>query len=189
MIASVAGKVASVGSQSVVIDVAGIGYLVHAPSSVLAALKPGRQTKLLTELVVREDSFTLFGFQTPQQRELFSGLTSVTGLGPKLALSVLSSFSPDSLRRVILAGDVDALTTVPGIGKRGAQRIVLELKDKLGIATTTPEIDSKTAEVREALVNLGYTPAEVREIVLDVAESDEPIEDLIRSALKELART
>lgn len=189
MIASVAGKVSTVGPQSAVIEVQGIGYLVHAPSSVLAALKPGRSTKILTELVVREDSFTLYGFESQEQRELFAGLTGVTGLGPKLALSVLSSFSPDSLRRVILANDVESLTTVPGIGKRGAQRIVLELKDKLGTATMSPDLDSKAAEVKDALVNLGYTPAEVRDIVIDLAQSDEPVEEMIRSALKELART
>lgn len=189
MIASVTGKVAAVGPQSVVIEVQGLGYIVQAPSSVLAALKPGRQAKLLTELVVREDSFTLYGFENEQQRELFASLTGVTGLGPKLALSVLSCFSPDSLHRVILASDVDSLMTVPGIGKRGAQRIILELKDKLGAAGMSAEVSSKTAEVREALVNLGYTPAEVRDIVLDVAESHEPVEELIRNALKELART
>lgn len=189
MIASISGTVAATQGDGAVIDVGGVGYLVHAPTSVIAKLKAGRKAKLFTELVVREDSMTLYGFVSPEQQEIFRMLIGVTGLGPKSALAILSSFEADDLRRVVASGDVDTLTSVPGIGRRGAQRIVLELKEKLEAGSDTVAVDSKTAQVREALVGLGYTPAELRDVLLRVAGEDRPVEELVRTALKELAPT
>jgi Holliday junction DNA helicase RuvA len=189
VIASLSGTVAATYPAGAVIDESGVGYLVHAPTSVLAGLKVGKSAKLFTELVVREDSMTLYGFVTAEQQEIFRLLVGVTGLGPKSALAILSSFDPQDLRRVIATSDIETLTTVPGIGRRGAQRIVLELKDKLEGGPEAIAVDSKTAEVRDALVGLGYTAAELRDVLPRVASDDRPVEELVRSALRELAPT
>jgi Holliday junction DNA helicase RuvA len=188
MIASVSGTVTTINPGAVTIDVGGVGYLVQAPTSVIAELKPGRPAKLFTELVVREDSMTLYGFANAEQQDLFRMLVGVTGLGPKSALAILSSLEINELRRVLVSGDVETLTTVPGIGRRGAQRIILELKEKLEAGSDGIIVDSKTAQVRDALVGLGYTPAELRDVLPRVAGEDRPVEELVRSALKELAK-
>ncbi|MGH7377810.1 MAG: Holliday junction branch migration protein RuvA, partial [Candidatus Methylomirabilales bacterium] len=130
MIASLSGVVGTLAAGALVVEVAGVGYLVHVPGQVLAGAQGGARIRLLTKLVVREDSMTLYGFQTGDQRDLFQLLLGVNGVGPKLALAVLSVFEPEGLRRVVAAGDVEALTAVPGIGKRSAQRLVLELKER-----------------------------------------------------------
>jgi Holliday junction DNA helicase RuvA len=189
-----------------VIEVAGIGYLVHVTGQVLAGARGGERIRLLTQLVVREDSLTLYGFTTGDQRDLFQLLLGVNGVGPKLALAVLSVFEPEALRRVVAAGDVEALTAVPGIGKRSAQRLVLELKEHL-VGSLSPGIPggSHLAEVREALVGLGYTPAELRPVLDRLAAPgghpgaqleehpegapEASLESLLRQALKELSRT
>lgn len=188
MIASLSGTVAELTAGSVVLEVAGVGYLVHAPGPVLAALAAGDRVRLLTHLVVREDSMTLYGFRTADQREIFQSLLGVTGVGPKLAVAVLSVFDPSTLRQAVAAGDVDALTSVPGVGRRGAQRMLLELRDRLGISldeTGVPGCD--LAEVRAALVGLGYAPAELRGIVEGVAVAGAPVEETVRAALKQLS--
>lgn len=188
MIASLTGEVAEISSTFLVLDVAGVGYLVHAPASVLAGAGRGERTRLLTHLVVREDSMTLYGFRTADQRDLFQTLMGVSGVGPKLALAVLSVFEPSRLRQAIAAGDVDALTSVPGIGRRGAQRMLLELRDRLDIVldeTTVP--GSALAEVRAALAGLGYTPAELRGVVEAVAAPGASVEAMVKLALKQLS--
>ena len=188
MIASLSGTVAELTAGSVVLEVGGVGYLVHAPGPVLAALTAGDRVRLLTHLVVREDSMTLYGFRTADQREIFQSLLGVTGVGPKLAVAVLSVFDPSTLRQAVAAGDVDALTSVPGVGRRGAQRMLLELRDRLGISldeTGVPGCD--LAEVRAALVGLGYAPAELRGIVEGVAVAGAPVEEMVRAALKQLS--
>lgn len=193
MISSVRGTVAEMGQSAVEVDVQGIGYLVQVPASTLAGLRLGEQVRLLTSMVVREDSIALYGFRDIEQRELFGCLTGVTGVGPRLALAVLGRLKPESLRRAISSADVTTLTQVPGVGKRGAERMILELKDQIGVSDVGGRpVGSKVAEVRDALVGLGYTPGELAEVLDDVAASDASgsadVESLIKAALKALAR-
>jgi len=187
VIASLSGVVAEISGGALVLDVGGVGYLVHAPASVLAGAVRGERARLLTHLVVREDSLSLYGFRTADQRDLFQILLGVTGVGPKLALAVLSGLEPSGLRSAIAAGDVDALTAVPGVGRRGAQRMLLELRDRLDIVVDEAAVPgSILGEVRAALSGLGYTPAELRGVVEGVALPDASVEDMVRAALKQL---
>jgi len=188
VIAALTGKVAELTPTSAVIDVGGVGYLVHAPVPVLASLSTGEEVRLLTHLVVREDAMTLYAFRTADQRDSFQVLMGVTGVGPKLAAAVLSVLDPGALRRAVAGGDVDALTSVPGVGRRGAQRMVLELRDRLGVVAGEQVVPGAAlAEVRAALVGLGYTPAELRGVVEAVAAPGASVEDMVRAALKALA--
>lgn len=188
MIATVTGVVAEIDAASVVVETQGIGYQVFAPTSVLQSVKVGAKTRLFTSLVVREDSMTLFGFSTVEQRETFKLLNTVSGVGPKLSIAILSAMNTDSLTKAVAAEDIDALTVVPGLGKRGAQRIVMELKEKL---TSGLQIGgspgSAHVEVRDALIGLGYSPLEIRD-VLDRVDVEGDVEKIVRAALKELAR-
>lgn len=190
MIAALSGRVAEVSPAAAVVDVGGIGYLVACPTPVLATLAVGEQVRLLTHLVVREDSLTLYGFRTAAQRDTFQVLLGVTGVGPKLAVAVLSALDPDALAVAVAAGDADALTAVSGVGKRGAQRMLLELRDRLDLL---PEVapagaGPALAEARAALAGLGYSPAELRGVVEGVAVPGATVEDMIKGALKVLAR-
>jgi len=188
VIASLTGEVAEVSPAAAVVDVAGVGYLVHAPAPVLAGLGRGQHVRLLTHLVVREDSMTLYGFRTADQRELFQTLMGVTGVGPKLALAVLSVFEPLALRQAVATGDIDALTSVPGVGRRGAQRMLLELRDRLDVVIDESAVPgSALAEVREALAGLGYTPPELRGVAEGVAVPGASVKDMVRAALQQLA--
>jgi holliday junction DNA helicase RuvA len=189
MIASLAGTVEALEAGAVVLEVGGVGYLVHVPVSVLSGLAVGRRGRLLTHLAVREDALTLYGFATVDQREAFRALVGVTGVGPRLALAVLSALEPDALRRVVATGDVGALTDVPGIGKRTAERMVLELKQRLGPPAEHLVVaaGSAIAEVREALIGLGYAPAEFRPVLDRVAGAGTSVEEMLRWALRELA--
>jgi Holliday junction DNA helicase RuvA len=188
VIASLTGEIAEVSPAGAVVDVAGVGYLVHAPATVLAGLGRGQHVRLLTRLVVREDSMTLYGFRTADQRELFQTLMGVTGVGPKLALAVLSVFEPLALRQAVATGDIDALTSVPGVGRRGAQRMLLELRDRLDVVVDESAVPgSALGEVREALAGLGYTPPELRGVVEGVAVPGASVEDMVRAALRQLA--
>ncbi|MFN2609672.1 MAG: Holliday junction branch migration protein RuvA [Actinomycetota bacterium] len=188
MIAWVRGTVGDMGPTSVVVDVAGVGYLLSVPTSMLSSMKMGAEVTIITQLVVREDSMTLYGFASAEQREAFRSLTGVTGVGPKLALSVLSSMDVSSMKKAVMSGDVDAFTAIAGIGKRGAQRMILELKEKLGVSADLAPIGSKIAQVREALAGLGYTSTELREILERLDEDSLEVEDMVKVALKELAR-
>jgi Holliday junction DNA helicase RuvA len=136
MIASVTGRVAALTGDTAVVEVGGVGLAVQCTPATLATLRPGGETRLATSLVVREDSLTLFGFATDDERVVFDILQSVTGVGPRLAQAVLAVHSPDAVRVAVATEDVGALTLVPGIGKKGAQRLVLELKDKLGATSS-----------------------------------------------------
>lgn len=188
MIASLNGVVAEVMPAAVVLEVGGVGYLVYAPAPVLAGLAVGQAVRLVTHLAVREDALTLYGFRTADQRECFQTLLGVTGVGPKLAVAVLSVLDPDQLRRAVATGDLDALTSVPGVGKRGAQRMLLELRDRLAVVAMEPSVPSvAVAEVRAALTGLGYTPAELRGVIEEVATPGATIEEMVRAALKMLA--
>jgi len=186
---SLTGKVTAIEPAGVVIDVSGVGYLVHVPVGMIATLSIGQELTVPTQLVVREDAMTLYGFPTPAHRTFFMELTSVTGVGPKLALSILSALQPEQLRRAIASGDLDALTSIPGIGKRSAARIVMELKERLGGGIDLGAGPSaKLAEVRDALVGLGYTPNELREVLEGLQGHPGGVEELVKSALKDLAR-
>ncbi|MGI8425073.1 MAG: Holliday junction branch migration protein RuvA [Actinomycetota bacterium] len=192
MIASLTGKVAAFSSGAVELEVGGVGYLVNVPASLLAELRLGQKVRMLTHMVVREDSMTLFGFAGPEDRDLFLTLLSVTGVGPKLAIGILGTLPPEVFRRAVASGDIVALTSVSGLGKRGAERIVLELKERLGVGTVSAEDQSKMAEVREALMGLGYSAMELREVldrVLDQAGDGVEVGGLVKAALRELSRT
>lgn len=132
MIAHLDGVVTAVAPDAAVIDVGGVGLFVQCSPGTLAGLRPGKRAKVSTSLVVREEALTLYGFGSDDERNTFELLQTASGIGPRLALAMLATFSPDGLRRAVAAGDVTALTGVPGIGRKGAQRIVLELAGRLG---------------------------------------------------------
>jgi Holliday junction DNA helicase RuvA len=136
---------------------------------------------------VRDDSMTLFGFATADERELFDLLVTVTGVGPKVALSFLSVLSPDALRRAVGSGDLAALTVVPGVGRKVAQRVVLDLKDKLGGDVVI--VDGPLADVREALLALGLSPLEESAAMVGLGpDGDRPVEEILREALRHVGR-
>ena len=189
MISSVGGTVSEIGPGAVEIEVGGIGYLVQVPSSTLANMRLGQKVRLLTQMVVREDSMSLYGFVDMEQRELFRCLTGVTGVGPKLALAVLGSLKPNALRRAVASSDVAALTAVPGVGKRSAERMILELKSQLGVLESAVKLGgSKVAEVREALLGLGYGYAELTDVLESVADEEAEVGDMVKAALRKLSR-
>ncbi|GAB2969579.1 Holliday junction branch migration protein RuvA [Amycolatopsis acidiphila] len=162
MISSVRGEVLSVGLDHVVVEVGGVGLAVQATPSTLATLRRGEQTRLHTALVVREDSLTLFGFAGADARELFTLLQTVSGIGPRLALAALAVLDPDKLRTALAEGNITVLTQVPGIGRKGAERLSLELRDKVTAvggagAEAMPAAGATVrAEVVEALTGLGF---------------------------------
>ncbi|MCP2265814.1 Holliday junction branch migration protein RuvA [Promicromonospora thailandica] len=178
MIASLTGTVAHVGLDRAVVDVGGVGYLVHATPTTLATLRHGETATVATSMVVREDSMTLYGFGDADERDVFEVVQTVSGVGPRLALAMLAVHTPDALRRAVAGEDLAALTRVPGIGKKGAQRIVLELGDRLGPATGTgtagptpdaaPVVGDHTERVVEALTGLGWPAKQADEAVAKV---------------------
>lgn len=179
-------------SGEVLVEVAGIGYRVLVPTNAVGALEPGAEVFLYTHQHVREDALTLFGFLTRDERDTFEALIGATGVGPKLALAILSVHSPPNLRRCLAEDDVDSLVAVPGVGKRTAQRLLIELKTRLVVPdldlTAVPGSSSPSArvEVREALAGLGYSGEEVREVFAQLGE-DGTVEDMLRDALRALA--
>lgn len=168
MIAHLTGTVSSVAPDGAVIDVAGVGLLVQCAPGTLAGLRPGETTTVATSLVVREDSLTLYGFGSEDERLTFELLQTASGVGPRLALAMLAVLTPDELRRAVAAEDLAALTAVPGIGRKGAQRIVLELAGRLGAPASLAASPATAArsqaaqpaawqeQVRAGLVNLGW---------------------------------
>jgi holliday junction DNA helicase RuvA len=183
------GEVAERSGGRVVIAVGGVGYDVQVPASTLASLPPvGRRARVHTRMVVRDDAMTLFGFGSTDERELFDLLVTVNGIGPKVALSFLSVLSPDAFRRAVSAGDVAALTVVPGVGRKVAQRVVLDLKDRLGGDVVI--VDGPLADVREALLGLGLSPQEASEAMAGLpSNGGRPVEDLLRDALQRMGGT
>src|SRR6195256_2842173 len=160
MIASVRGEVLDIALDHVVIEAAGVGYKVMATPSTLSTLRRGAEARLITAMIVREDSMTLYGFADADSRDLFTPLLGVSGVGPKIALATLAVYDPLALRQALADGDVTALTRVPGIGKRGAERLVLELRDKIGPVGTSGVSTLLNGHgvrgpVVEALVGLG----------------------------------
>lgn len=189
MIGRLRGTLVSLRATGVVLDVGGVGYeVVVTPRTVADLPGIGEEVVLHTHLVVREDAMLLHGFGSEQERDLFRVLLSASGVGPKVAMATLGALQPEELRRAVAAEDIATLTTVPGIGKRGAQKMVLELKPKL----TTDDADtvvgaSTVAQVRDALEGLGYQPVEIREAMAEV-EADAPIDEQLRQALRSLGR-
>jgi Holliday junction DNA helicase RuvA len=184
VIAFVEGALAERAGDRVVVADGGIGYEVMVSATTLAALPTvGRTVRLLTHLLVRDDAMILYGFATASERDLFLMLVSVNGVGPKVALGILSVLSADALRRAILEGDADTITIVPGVGKKVAARVVLDLRDRLGGVVELPSA-GPIAEVREALLGLGLSPQEVREALAGLDGGDASVEELLRRALQ-----
>jgi len=208
LIASVAGRVAAITGDTAVVEVGGVGLAVLCTPATLATLRPGLEVTLATTLVVREDSLTLYGFATADERAVFEVLQSVTGVGPRLAQAVLAVHSPDAVRTAVATEDIGALTLVPGVGKKGAQRLVLELKDKLGGAGTGTggadvlRVPGQTVgawreQLRAALLGLGWSTREVDEALAAVgpeaeaalAVGDTPdVAALLKTSLRLLSR-
>jgi Holliday junction DNA helicase RuvA len=203
MIAALTGRLASKAPSQITLDVHGVGYEVLIPLSTFYALPDvNESTSLIIHTHLREDAIQLFGFLTGAEKDAFILLTGISGIGPKLALSVLSALSVTDLVTAVQAADTEKLGTVPGIGKKSAGRIALELKDKVARLTTAPvktsdepvdPADRLQDDALSALVNLGYRPADAKEALKRIlqARSDlnpPALKDLIRDALKDLAR-
>ncbi len=193
MIGSLRGVVAERSlTGEILVEVGGIGYRVLVPISAVPALEPGATVFLFTHQHVREDALILFGFPTRDERDSFEALITASGVGPKLALAILSVHSPASLRRCLAEDDLDSLVAVPGVGKRTAQRLLVDLKARLVVPdldlTVIPGSSSPNAraEVRDALVGLGYSNDEVRDAFGKLGE-DGTVEELLREALRMLA--
>ncbi|MFL6098470.1 MAG: Holliday junction branch migration protein RuvA [Actinomycetales bacterium] len=202
MIATVRGRVTALGLDSAVVEVGGVGILVQAAPGTLAGLAVGHEATLFTSLVVREESLTLFGFLSDDERSTFETVQTVSGIGPRLALAMLAVHEPDGLRRAVATEDLVALTRVPGIGRKGAQRLVLELKDRLGAPGPAARAESVTAvpaaegrpQVRDALVGLGWSSKAADDaldsVLADADGADAPdVAGLLRAALRQLGRT
>ncbi|WP_280346225.1 Holliday junction branch migration protein RuvA [Nocardia neocaledoniensis] len=180
MIASVRGEVLEIALDHVVIEAAGVGYRLNVTPATLAGLTRGEDTRLYTAMIVREDSMTLFGFADTEARDLFGLLQTVSGVGPKLALAVLAVLEPEALRKALAESNVTALTRVPGIGKRGAERMVVELRDKVNLVPVPAgppgaqvPLTPVREQVAEALVGLGF-PAKQAEQAVDTVLADQP---------------
>jgi Holliday junction DNA helicase RuvA len=195
LIASVAGRVSAHTATGVVVVVGGVGLAVQTTPGTRARLRTGEDAALATSLVVREDSLTLYGFETDDERELFEVLQTASGVGPKVAQAVLTVHTPDAVRRALATEDLTALTLVPGIGRKGAQRMVLELKDKLGLVGSAPPgtAGGWRDTLSEALTGLGWTQAQADEVVdglaaehPDATPADVPA--LLKAALARMAR-
>jgi Holliday junction DNA helicase RuvA len=199
MIASVRGLVAAIAPDSAVIEVGGIGLQVQCAPATLAGLRTGAEARLATSMVVREDSLTLYGFADDDEKQLFELLQTASGVGPRLAQAILAVHQPDVVRRAIAGGDLATLTRVPGIGKKGAEKLVIELRDRIG---PLPIGDGGAAgvlngawqeQVRQGVLALGWTPAQAELALAAVAESIDgevpPVPVLLRQAIRLLGRT
>jgi Holliday junction DNA helicase RuvA len=195
MIASVRGEVLDIALDHVVIEAAGVGYKVMTTPSTLATLRRGTEARLIIAMIVREDSMTLYGFVDAESRDLFSTLLGVSGVGPKIGLATLAVYDAQALRQALADGDVTALTRVPGIGKRGAERMVLELRDKIGPVMSGGGLigisgHAVRAPVVEALVGLGFAAKQAEEATDKVlaTEPDATTQTALRSALSLLGK-
>lgn len=197
MIASVRGEVLEIALDHVVLEAAGVGYRLNVTPATIATLRRGAQARLVTAMIVREDSMTLYGFHDSESRELFGLLQTVSGVGPRLAMAVLAVLEPEALRKALAEENVSALTRVPGIGKRGAERMVVELRDKVEAvpAAAGSAAGAATGPMREqiveALVGLGF-PLKQAEPATDsvlAAAPDADTSRALRSALALLGKT
>ena len=197
MIASVSGIVAAVAPDGVVVEVGGVGLSVQCSPGTIAGLRTGEAVRLATSLIVREDSLTLYGFASEDERSLFELLQTASGVGPRLAQAVLAVHQPDTVRRAVATSDIATLTRVPGIGKKGAERLVLELKDRIGAigaGGTAPSAGTAAAwqnQVTQGLASLGWSQKEAEEATAAVAETAGPDPDvaaLLKQAIRLLGR-
>jgi Holliday junction DNA helicase RuvA len=200
MIAFVSGTVAALAPDAAVVEVGGVGMAIQCTPNTLSTLRLGKPAKLATSLVVREDSLTLYGFVDDDERQIFELLQTATGVGPRLAQAMLAVHTPDALRRAVTAGDEKALMAVPGIGKKGAQKLLLEFKDRLGApvgsapAIGAPVTSGWRDQLHAALIGLGYATREADEAVAAVAPQAEAAEgtpqvgQLLKAALQTLNR-
>lgn len=187
MIAQLTGALVKKEPAEVVLDVSGVGYRLEVPVSTLSKLPAiGGTATLFTHQYVREDLIALYGFRTEAEQRLFRQLIGVSGIGPKVALAILSISNPEDVRAAIGAGDTEFLSSVPGIGKKTADRVVVELQDKMDMVTTDGAPRGND-EVVEALVGLGYSRQEARRTVQKVAADLSETDDILREALRELA--
>lgn len=197
----VSGTVAHIEPYLAVIDCGGVGYACRTTSYTLSQIKKGDKAKLFTCLSVREDAMDLYGFASQEERKLFQQLTSVSGVGPKAALAILSSASPANLAMSIITGDEKSLTAAPGVGKKIAQRVILELKDKLakgqtvsgsGESVAGPAVtiipQNKMSEASAALAVLGYSQAEINVALRGIDMEGQSLEQVIRLALKNMMK-
>jgi holliday junction DNA helicase RuvA len=205
VISHLRGTVAGVAPDGAVIEIGGVGFSVQCTPGTLATLRPGETAHVSTCLIVREDSLTLYGFGSDDERNVFELLQTASGVGPRLALATLAVHSPDALRRAVATADLDALTLVPGIGKKGAQRLLLELKDRLGAPGDVPDstlgrpavTPSWREQAQSGLVNLGWPARDAEQAVQAVAADLEAegvppesadVAAVLRAAMKKLSR-
>ncbi|HEX6074977.1 MAG TPA: Holliday junction branch migration protein RuvA [Micromonosporaceae bacterium] len=201
MIASVRGRVTALGPDHAVVEVAGVGFAVKCAPGTLARLRVGQDANLATSLVVREDSLTLYGFADSAERTLFELLQTASGVGPRLAQAMLAVHPPETLRRAVSAGDIPVLTRVPGIGKKGAERLVLELRDRIGTIESMPSGDGAVStgmawrdQVQQALVGLGWSASQAAAVTETVAGSvsngaTPDVPALLKQAIRLLGRS
>jgi holliday junction DNA helicase RuvA len=201
VIAFVTGRVADLTLTSAVLEVGGVGLELHCTPGTLATLRPGSVATLPTSMVVREESLTLFGFLDEDEKTVFGLLQTASGVGPKLAQAMLAVHSPDEIRRAVTTEDVKTLTTVPGIGQKGAQRIILELKDRIGapgasgaarVPAAAPAADAWRSQVHAGLVGLGWSGKEadraVEAVAPDAGDPQPDVGALLRAALRTLSK-
>jgi Holliday junction DNA helicase RuvA len=197
VIASLTGIVAGVAPDGVVIEVGGVGLSVQCSPATIAGLRQGEKARLATSLIVREDSLTLYGFASEDERALFELLQTATGVGPRLAQAVLAVHQPQTVRRAVATADITTLTRVPGIGKKGAERLILELKDRIGAVSggdpfTAPDTEPAWREqVRQGLVGLGWSAKEAEDAAAAVGADVEGTPDvaaLLKQAIRMLGR-
>ena len=195
MIGRLKGNVVDILDNVVLLDVNGIGYEIEVTSTALTNLQVSdTETIIFTHFVVREDAHSLYGFANQEERDLFRNLIKVNGIGPKLGLTILSSIGPERFIAYVSERDVTAITSIPGVGKKTAERLVLDLKDKLvnGFQTVVPMSPAGNESFQEAklaLVSLGYKPTEASKVLEQIYNEDQAVEELIRAALQRLAVT
>ena len=194
MIGSLIGLIKDKKPSLVLLEVNGVGYEVHIPLSTSFQLpNNGESTFILTHLVIRDDQHTLYGFATEEERKLFRTLIKISGVGAKMALTILSGINVNGFVQSVINEDVDTLVHLPGIGKKTAERLIVEMKDKIQNVTDSPELSGSAAsdnnmllEARNALVNLGYKSSEARKILDKIDTTGLEVEELLRQALKSL---
>ena len=194
MIGSLIGLIKDKKPSLVLLEVNGVGYEVHIPLSTSFQLpNNGESTFILTHLVIRDDQHTLYGFATEEERKLFRTLIKISGVGAKMALTILSGINVNGFVQSVINGDVDTLVHLPGIGKKTAERLIVEMKDKIQDVTDSPELTGSATsdnnmllEARNALVNLGYKSSEARKILDKIDTTGLEVEELLRQALKSL---
>ena len=191
MISRVLGTVAQVGVDDVVVVYGGLGFKVFIVPPLASELHKGDEVELYTHLIVREDALTLYGFKTEEERKVFEILMSVTGIGPRIGLAALSVFSPNDLRRAVADQDTATLSRIPGVGKKVASRMLVELGDKLGLPAQLPEASAPSAgvvdaEVKAALIGLGWNETKAESVLSELGGNGLNASDLLRAALMKL---